>query len=223
MRETECRYGRTEARQIRQRYQQLKERRTAQEGLFDMLQTMNERDAADVFRRIREGGNAEAIVQHVQEGSLIMELALAPETRTRYEFPYISTLPTALRDNIYFQSQVYEAVQASAAIGGGSLIRLPTFESNYTKPLQAAAIVDPLLVDAKPSQWTRVSSNDSLMRKLIEGYIKYEYPWGFVFHKDYFLEDMASGSNRFCSPLLVNALLAKACVCEALHIPLQGH
>jgi hypothetical protein len=182
-----------------------------------MLQIMNERDAADVFRRIREGGNAEAIVRHVQEGNLIMELSLAPEARTRYEFPYISTLPAALRDNLYFKSQVYEAIQASAAVDQSAFVRSPVLESNYTKPLQAAEIADPLLIDARPSQWTRVSSNDGLLRKLIEGYFKYEYPWGFIFHKDYFLEDMVSGSNRFCSPLLVNALLAKACVSQALH------
>jgi hypothetical protein len=34
----------------------------------------------------------------------------------------------------------------------------------------------------------------------------------FFFQKDYFLEDVASSGTSFCSPLLVNALLAKAYV-----------
>ncbi|KAF5659828.1 nitrate assimilation regulatory nirA [Fusarium heterosporum] len=31
------------------------------------------------------------------------------------------------------------------------------------------------------------------------------------FHKDYFLKDLATGGTRFCSPLLVNTLLAAGC------------
>jgi hypothetical protein len=59
-----------------------------------------------------------------------------------------------------------------------------------------------------------VSSNDLLLRKLLESYFMFQYPWEFIFQKDYFLEDMVSGSTRFCSPILVNALLAKACVSD---------
>jgi hypothetical protein len=213
-RDTDCRYGETEARQIRRRYEDLKGKRTAHEELFDMLSTMPEHDAADVFRRIRSGANAEALVRHVQEGSLVLGLSLAPRARPRFEFPYRATIPAALRESIYFRSHVFDAVQvldapsAAAAPHANVISR----QSNYAKPLFAAEMVDPLLTDARPSQWTQVSSNDGLLRKLLEGYFMFEYSWDFVFHKDYFLEDMGAGGTRFCSPLLVNALLAKACV-----------
>jgi hypothetical protein len=215
-RDTECRYGETEARQIRRRYQQLKDKRTAQEELYDMLQTMSERDAADVFRRIRSGAKAEALVRHVQEGSLVLGLSLAPETRTRYEFPYMATIPPALRESIYFQSHVFDAIQTLEDNTHATRPNQIALQSNYSKPLLAAEMVDPLLAEARPSQWTQVSSNDLLLRKLLEGYFMFEYPWEFIFHKDYFLEDMASGGNRFCSPLLVNAVLAKACTCSRI-------
>jgi hypothetical protein len=212
-RDTDCRYGETEARQIRRRYEDLKGKRTAHEELFDMLSTMPEHDAADVFRRIRSGANAEALVRHVQEGSLVLGLSLAPRARPRFEFPYRATIPAALRESIYFRSHVFDAVQVldapSAAVPHANVI---SRQSNYAKPLFAAEMVDPLLTDARPSQWTQVSSNDGLLRKLLEGYFMFEYSWDFVFHKDYFLEDMGAGGTRFCSPLLVNALLAKACV-----------
>ncbi|KAH5222640.1 hypothetical protein HBI82_000920 [Parastagonospora nodorum] len=81
-RDTDCRYGETEARQIRRRYQELKLKRTAEEELFYMLQTMNEQDAGDVFRRIRTGAKAESLVRHIQESSLVLGLSLAPETHT---------------------------------------------------------------------------------------------------------------------------------------------
>jgi hypothetical protein len=215
-RDTECRYGETEARQIRRRYQQLKDKRTAQEELYDMLQTMSERDAADVFRRIRSGANAEALVRHVQEGSLVLSLSLATDTRTRYEFPYMTTIPPALRESLYFKSHVFGAIQALDRNSQTTAPSRVARQSNYAKPLYAAEMADPLLAEARPSQWTQVSSNDLLLRKLLEGYFMFEYPWEFIFHKDYFLEDMATGGTRFCSPLLVNALLAKACTCSRI-------
>lgn len=210
-RDTECRYGETEARQIRRRYQQLKEKQTAHENLYELLQVMSERDAADIFRRIRSGAKAEGIVRHVQEGNLLLELSLSPETRTRYEFPYTTAMPPALMGSVYFRSHIFDAIQALEHSPPGTP-NVVASQSNYSMPLFAAEMIDSLLSEARPSKWTRVSSNDLLMRKLLEGYFMYEYPWQFLFHKDYFLEDMASGSNRFCSPLLVNALLAKACV-----------
>jgi hypothetical protein len=217
-RDTECRYGETEARQIRKRYLQLKEKRTAEEELFYMLQTMSERDAADVFRRIRGGAKPEALVRHVQEGSLVLGLSITPKVQmqTRYEFPYLAAIPAALRESIYFRSHLFDAIQALDQTTEPPHANQVARQSNYSKPLFAAEMADPLLADVRPSQWTSVSTNDLLMRKLLEGYFMFEYPWEFIFHKDYFLEDMASGANRFCSPLLVNALLAKACVREAL-------
>jgi hypothetical protein len=218
-RDTDCRYGETEARQIRRRYEDLKGKRTAHEELFDMLSTMSEQDAADVFRRIRSGANAEALVRHVQEGSLVLGLSLGPETRTRFEFPYRAAIPAALRESIYFRSHVFDAIQlldptSASALPANAIAR----QSNYARPFFAAEMVDPLLADARPSQWTQVSSNDLLLRKLLEGYFMFEYSWNFIFHKDYFLEDMVSGGTRFCSSLLVNALLAKACVSDLVPV-----
>jgi len=178
-----------------------------------MLQNMPEGDAVNIFHRIRANGNVEETVQHVKEGRLLMELSQVPETRLRYKFPYIADMQTFLQipRNTYLHSLVYEVFQASSqptyADCGPVQYRNP-----YEEPLKAAEMIDPLLADARPSKWTSVSSDDRLLQKLLEGFFINEYPWEFVLHKDYFLEDMASGSARFCSPLLVNALLAKACV-----------
>jgi hypothetical protein len=213
-RNTECRPGETESRQFKRRYQQLKSKRTAQEELFDMLQNMSERDAADVFRRIRAGANAEAVVQHVQEGSLIMELSVVPEPSSRYHFPYIDQIPSRLKESTYFRSQIYEAIEASEQPTRSSQTHPAPQRSIYAKSLLSAKLVDPLLENARPSTWTSVSSNDGLMRTLLEGYFLNQYPGQFFFHKDHFLEDLVSKGVRFCSPLLVNAILAKACVSE---------
>lgn len=202
---------------------QLKDKRTAQEELYSMLQTMDESSALEVFDRIRKGASAEAIVRFVQEGSLLMELSVVPETRTRFEFPYIASVPPALQQSLYFRSHIYEAVQAADRPTHAAQNNLIARQSNYNMPLSAAEMIDPLLAQTKPSHWTRICSIDSLMRKLLEGYFMYEYPWEFIFHKDYFLEDMISGDTRFCSSLLVNAVLAKACVSGLLHCGFRAH
>jgi hypothetical protein len=207
-----CRFGDTEARAIRQRYQQLKDKRTAQEELYDMMQNMDEADAAEVFRRIRSGARADAIVRHVREGNLILQLSVVPPRLTRFRFPYISSLPPNLLGSSYFSSHVFHAVQTVDRPSQANEDRLIARQSNYSTPIFAADMADPLLSQTKPTTWTRVSANDALMRKLLEAYFMFEYPWEYIFHKDYFLEDMISGSNKYCSSLLVNAVLAKACV-----------
>ena len=184
-----------------------------------MIQTLPEKDAIEIFRRVRAGGNTESIVRHVQEGNLLMELSVAPDARLRYEFPYITEMPPALLtpENHYLKSLVYEAVQPSAGPTVAKASQSNRNATPYARPFRAAGLVEPLLTGASPSEWTSVSSNNVLMRNLIEKYFLNEYPSIFPLHKDYFLEDLASGSTRFCSSLLVNALLAKACVREEMH------
>ena len=82
----------------------------------------------------------------------------------------------------------------------------------YDTPYHTVQMVDPRLDAVEPSKWTAVSSDDVLLRKLLETYFIYEYPPFPFFHKDYFLDDMATGRTRFCSSVLVNCVLAAACV-----------
>jgi hypothetical protein len=82
----------------------------------------------------------------------------------------------------------------------------------YLHPFHAATIVDPRLKIIKPSNWTIVSEDDELMRRVLHYYFLYDYVSFCSFHKDHFLDDMRSGERGFCSPLLVNAILAHACV-----------
>jgi hypothetical protein len=177
-----------------------------------LLQSLPERDAVDIFRRIRAGANAEAVMKHIQEGILVMELSNVPQISSRNHFPFLDKIPTSLQESTYFQSRVYEALEASDYDTNTSQTSTTPQNSNYARALLTARMVDNLLEDAQPSHWTSVSSNDRLLRNLLENYFINQYPRQFFFVKDYFLEDMLSRRTEFCSPLLVNALLAKACV-----------
>ena len=61
------------------------------------------------------------------------------------------------------------------------------------------------------SRWTNVTSNDALVDHLMALYFCWEYPTFASLSKEHFLEDFKSGTARYCSPLLVNAILALGC------------
>jgi len=184
--------------------------------LFSVIRSRDEPDAAAVYQRLRCGADPQAVLRSVREGDLLLQLQLAPETRFRYVFPFRKEMPTALRNPArpYLASLLFEA----AADATGEAPRpLPPLSNEqhrpqFFKPYHAAKIVDPRLDELKPSQWTKVCNDDELMRTLLRLYYQYEHHFFCCFQMDAFLDDMLSGSDRFCSSVLVNAILAQACV-----------
>lgn len=69
-----------------------------------------------------------------------------------------------------------------------------------------------LRVPAKP--WTRVTEDDQLVSHLISLYFTWDHPLSQIIDQGMFIEHMNKGGARseFCSPLLVNSVLAMACV-----------
>ncbi|TDZ32162.1 Nitrogen assimilation transcription factor nirA [Colletotrichum spinosum] len=147
-------------------------------------------------------------------------MAVTPETRLRYDFPYRSEMPEFyIRDNPYLDSLVYEAASLYSAneISGVSPPDRDTetqaIQSIYLKPFHAAHVAEPRLTDADISSWTTVCDDNVLMRDLLRSFLRCEYQFTAAFQMDLFLEDLAARREDFCSPLLVNIVLAYACVC----------
>ena len=192
------------------------------EQLFQAVQFRPEAEASAIFKRIRSREDCESLLRHISVGDILLQLHVTPETRYRYVFPYKMQMPASLQspNNPYLYSLLYEttfmeqqALQSSA---------YEKYRPQYLRPLLAAEIVDPRLDAVKPSMWTNISTDDNLMRKILRTYLLFEYGWSTIFHKDHFLDDMLTGSNQFCSPLLVNALLALACVCVPHNVMPSG-
>lgn len=59
--------------------------------------------------------------------------------------------------------------------------------------------------------WTAITSDSSLVQHLLALYFCWEYPTFASLSKEHFLQDFRDARNRYCSPILVNALLALGC------------
>ncbi|KAJ5556108.1 pathway-specific regulatory protein [Penicillium frequentans] len=77
--------------------------------------------------------------------------------------------------------------------------------------IQYLCEVAPVRVPARP--WTTVTDSDDLVSHLVSLYLTWGYPFYAFFCVDTFVKHMQIGhlQSDFCSPFLVNALLANAC------------
>ena len=197
---------------------------TVQQEVFDLLKTLPDQQAQNVLQMIRSGVDASTIVNQVKAADLLLQLAVEPETRFRYEFPYRSEMPrNYISNNPYLNSLLYEAASLyppaqypelpkNTASIHSTILNSTEYRSIYLKPFHAAQVVEPLLSDVRPSFWTAVYDDDVLMRDLLGVFFRCEYQFTMAFQKDYFLEDMAAKRHDFCSSLLVNIMLAYSCV-----------
>lgn len=62
-----------------------------------------------------------------------------------------------------------------------------------------------------PGSWTSITNDVNLVQHLLALYFCWEYPTFASLSKEHFLHDFQDGRHRYCSPILVNALLALGC------------
>ena len=105
-------------------------------------------------------------------------------------------------------------------------------QGSLPRPIPIEAIIHPprhvqmsdLRMDPRLScatHWTTVTADGALVVDLLCAWTELEYSYYHYLDRESFLDDMASGSNAFCSSLLVNALLASACVCFRKSCPIM--
>lgn len=76
------------------------------------------------------------------------------------------------------------------------------------------SLSDEPLFDLPAKPWTKVTEDDHFVSHLVSLYFTWEHAACHVIDRELFLKDMKNGQldSQCCSPLLVNALLATACV-----------
>lgn len=85
--------------------------------------------------------------------------------------------------------------------------RLPRFRGleHILSPLDEPEMKSP------SGTWTSITSDINLVQHLLALYFCWEYPTFASLSKEHFLRDFQDGRYRYCSPMLVNALLALGC------------
>ncbi|KAH7029827.1 uncharacterized protein B0I36DRAFT_245517 [Microdochium trichocladiopsis] len=216
-----CRYptleGETRSQALKRKYGELQSLEDPYVRVFAALRDRPEAEATALLRRLRQSDDVRFLARQIEQGDLLLQLALTPETNYRYEFPLKTTMPIHLLtpDNHYLDSLVYEWAPSTRPRDPPSSSALASLDvltqTPYLKPFHAARVVHPLLDRVCPSRWTTVSADDKLMRAILEAYLLQEYHSYTVIQIDYFLDDMANMRDELCSPLLVNAVLTFAC------------
>ncbi|KAF4334289.1 nitrate assimilation regulatory nirA [Fusarium beomiforme] len=202
----------------REKYEALLESHPAA-VVYRAIQSRPPAEALEIVRRIQAGVDAETLTRQLSSADLLLQVQLEPETRSRYQFIYSPLMPKYLQtaDNPYIKSLIHEwstQDDVSCIASPASTETDLGYRAQYLCPHHAASIVDSRLDEIVPSRWTTVNASDDKMRELMHAYFLQEYDWFTFFHKDFFLDDMINGSNTFCSPLLVNAVLAVGCQCQ---------
>lgn len=193
-------------------------------------------EATGILRRLRAGENAEVILERLQRQSdMAMPLQLQDVSLSRrrgYQLGDIIEFPAPLQtpQNVYLSSLAFKSRFTEARLAQLSphaqeerALSSPEHLHMYEMPYHTVRLANPKLEEAKPSLWTNVMSDDSFLCRLLENYFLFEYPHFACFHMDHFLDDMIRGDHHFCSPLLVNAVLASACVRRYLYVLVLCH
>ncbi|KAF5566611.1 cupin domain-containing protein [Fusarium napiforme] len=104
--------------EIRTELEGTRERESTYAELFELLKVMSDEDAAETLRRLRSGMDAASILSHVKNGQLLIQLSLSADTTRRYEFPYISVIPSHLviPGNMYLDSLLSHATLPASAL-----------------------------------------------------------------------------------------------------------
>ncbi|EWY84009.1 hypothetical protein FOYG_13789 [Fusarium oxysporum NRRL 32931] len=188
------------------------EQQGAYQELFRILATKPMHEGTDILRRIQSGHDVESILDHIQRADLLKQAHVVPDHYYQYEFPYRREMPSFLiqEGNQYLDSWLYKYSLSETRIQDSD--NPPTeYPIIYEAPYHAAEMVEPRLDHIDARKWTCIIDDNSLLRKLLETYFMTEYTFYPAFQKNYFLEDMAAGRSKYCSSLLVHAVLASAC------------
>ncbi|KAK3898034.1 nitrogen assimilation transcription factor nirA [Staphylotrichum tortipilum] len=193
---------------IKRKFDEAQDRVSSHEEFYTLLKTRGAAEVAEMLRRIRAGMDVDSVLRHVRDGDLVLQTRLTPETRMRYTFPEFPEWPTVFRDpnDPYLGAPLLDFQGVTTPPPEKAL---PDIHA-YQMPYHAAHVVDPRLSSVRAATWTSVTSDDALVAKLLGIYFQHEYPRTPPFQKDLFLDDLVQGNTTFCSPLLVNAILANA-------------
>jgi len=180
-------------------YDEMQEKASMYEQFCHLLGSLPERESHGILRRLREGADAATIMRQVKDGDLPVQ------TSSTRSHSHVKAKSWAKGRRGSSQSRIAfwaENMQTDHMLDG-----LPRSRGLD----QVLFILDELEVKPLTEAWTTITNDINLVLHLLALYFCWEYPTLASLSKEHFLRDFRDGRHRYCSPLLVNALLALGC------------
>ncbi|EXA42877.1 hypothetical protein FOQG_02902 [Fusarium oxysporum f. sp. raphani 54005] len=232
----ECHYAsnpyEAEAAAMKRKHDELKERIADHESLYSSLKTREPQETDEILRRIRAGKDVKGVTEDLQGGNL------ATPTSQKQANPLLrnnsdntsnsattsgsASSPTfsVARMNLSLPLQQTRARLTALNDQPGSL-----FEEAWREP-QRRASDDSTSIDLQGhilplSRWTKVMQDDKFLSHLLLLSWTWDTSCDRIIDRNIFEDDLknldpttsgASSELRFCSPFLVNAILAISCL-----------
>lgn len=190
-------------------------------NLLELIVQRDEKDALAIFRQIRSGISPSAILSLLRMGDPTMESQLTSKKPALPPLWSLGINISILHSSVYpsleplpLRTDSLDAVGLSSSMSDLNLGASPRTDSmSGSSPLvDEHDLYDCRLCDVDASYWTRVKVSNRAVANLISVYLSWCHPTTRLFDQNLFLEDLVAYRHDFCSSVLVNALLAHACV-----------
>ncbi|EGX89057.1 C6 transcription factor (NirA), putative [Cordyceps militaris CM01] len=126
-----------------------------------------------------------------------------------------STRSNSLADARSMASELHGPPQTRVGYWAENMEIEPTDESQLPRFRGLEQVLSPLsdpeMQRNSSGTWSNITSDVNLVHHLLALYFCWEYPTFASLSKEHFLRDFQDGRHRYCSPILVNALLALGC------------
>lgn len=194
------------------------------------LVSRNYHEATSVLRRLRAGTDVDTVLAWLRENPTTprseadpnqsIRVALAQSTSTLHEILSLSPGGLGLVNSRNVQlnlnilrNRIVDAQMLQLAIEGSTVPLQVENPGRQPKDNIFDTTLDSptFIVPAEP--WTDLTSDSLFVSRLVSVFLNYVNPYWRYVEDDLLLQDMRSGnSGQFCSPFLVNAICAFACV-----------
>lgn len=164
----------------------LRERNGALGIIVASIRSSSDLEVADIVQQIRADENLEAIADSLRKNMLLPRRS----------------------DSHSFEGDLSDIIGKSFLSQSGETRH---FGHTSSLGLVSHEEAQPIRNLIPPESWTRVTRDAALVGHLMSLYFCWQHPVFVLLSQECFLHDMSKGRTKYCSPLLVNALLAVAC------------
>jgi hypothetical protein len=180
---------------MRSEIEQLRREQQVSQSILDALLSGN--NSANVIRQLRNGDPLEHIMQGLKSSSI----SVSNESHVHYPLDSTESTPKIAGSSSVDPSSQKNHIR-SQRYHGQQIILGDQIDSS--EPLRHHGPT----YNNEP--WTSVTSDGALVEHLLALYFCWEYPICATVSQEHFMDDFKKGRRRYCSSLLVNALLALA-------------